>query len=231
MAKTAINFNLISEVAPRTFKSFISVTDETFKYHVWDRGINKGWHIAVPSQRVFPHTQTINTKPCKVASIIIGVYDPNWSLKAVDVMSIALITARTYGPRKGFPDTIGAKESSNKKGLFLPERVEDIPVIEGGGLPLKRIGEPVNGFTDLGIVEPCFFEAGRYEAFAVAARAAYGSGQIYDLTPEGEVKIGTKRYQVFHRETVDSNPEGLEKIKVVPIPGTTPATEGDNLPF
>lgn len=232
MAKTAINFNLISEVAPRTFKSFISKADEAFKYHVWDtRGIMKSWHIAVPAQRIFPRQVEINKKPCKVASIVIGIYDPNWSLKAVDVMSAAVLTAHTYGPRKDFPDSIAARESS-QPGLYVPVEQPAVPVIEGGILPLQRVGyDPNTKLCDLIVAETCFFEAGSYMAFAVAAKSDYSSGQIYDLTPSGEIKIGTKRYQVFHRETVDSNPEGLEKIKVVPIPGATPATEGDNLPF
>lgn len=234
MAKTAINFNLFNEVAQRNFKCFISTTDETFKYHVWERGIVKGWHIAVPIQRVFPHTQIINGKPCKVASLIIGVYDPNWRLKAIDTMALAILTARTYGLRKCCPDTIGAKESS-KKGLFLPERAEDIPVIDGGLLTLKRVSAPVKGLVDLCVSEPCFFEAGSYAAFGIAQRAIYGSGQLYELTPEGKIKVGTKRYQTFKRVFPEATPEGLEKIQVAPIPGVTevatPAMGLNEIPF
>ena len=234
MAKTAINFDLINEVAPRNFSGFISTADEAFKYHVWERGIVKGWHIAVPTQRVFPHTQTINGMPCKVASLIIGVYDPNWRLKAIDTMALSLLTARTYGLRKSCPDTIGAKESS-KKGLFLPERAEDIPVIDGGSLTLKRVSAPVKGLVDLCVSEPCFFEAGSYVAFGVAQKAIYGSGQLYELTPEGKIKVGTKRYQTFKRVFPEASPEGLEKIQVAPIPGATkvatPAMGLNEIPF
>ena len=234
MAKTAINFSLVEEVAPRNFNTFISIADENFKYHVWDRGIIPSWHIAVPAQRVFPHRIEIAGKACKVASVIVGVYDPNWGLKAIDTMSIALLTAYTYGPRKEFPDTIGAKESS-KKGLYVPVEAENIPVVDGGILPLKRVASPAKDLVDLAVSEICYFKAGAYKAFAVAAKAKYGSGQIYGLTPEGDIKIGTKRYQVFTREFRDTAPEGLDKIQVVPIPGTTPApapTGGnDELPF
>lgn len=220
MAKTTINFNLINEIVPRNFDAFISTSDETFKYHVWERGIIKGGNIAVPAQRVFPHTQVINRRPCKVASIIVGVYDPNWKLKTIDVMALTMLTARTYGPRKDCPDTIGVKESS-KKGLFLPERAEDIPVIDGGLLALKRVSAPVKGLVDLCVSEPSFFEAGSYVAFGVAQKAIYGGGQLYELTPEGKIKIGTKRYQTFKRVFPETLPEGLEKIQVVPIPGAT----------